>query len=221
MSGEVSLMNRALRVFAGSRVISPDDSTAEAAHCKAAWDEARDTVLAVYPWGFAVKWARLAKNADAGGLGPARTQGDTGGTAPHPQQGAPAFGFKNSYALPADFLYLLDIRAEDDLTAQPERHCIAAGPDGKAVVYADADQALARYVFRHEHCALWPEHFCEAFALRLAAAVAPYLVQDAGIGVKLREMYQQALAFAMTADAKQDFAPSVKEPCDYIDGRQG
>ena len=200
MPGRVSLMNRALRIFAGGRVISPDDSTREAAHCRAAWDEARDSALAAYPWGFAVKWARLARNADA-----------------------PAFGFKHSYALPADFLYLLDIRAEDDLTAAPERHCIAAAVSGRRplAVYADADQAFARYVFRHELCALWPEHFCEVFAARLAAAVAPYLTEDAGMGVKLRELYRQELAFAATADAKQDFAPDVREPCDYIDSRQG
>jgi hypothetical protein len=191
-------MNRALRIFAGGRVISPDDSTKEAAHCKAAWDEARDAALAAYPWGFAVKWARLAKNTDA-----------------------PAFGFKHSYALPPDFLYLLDIRGKDDLTVEAERHCISAGPHNKPAVFTDAEQAFARYVFRHEQCALWPEHFCEVFAARLAAAVAPYLAQDAGIGVRLRELYSQELAFAATADARQDNAPDVRMACDYIDSRTG
>ena len=198
MPSETSLMNRALRVFAGGRVISPDDSTVEASHCKAAWDEARDSTLAAYPWGFATKWARLARNADA-----------------------PAFGFQHSYGLPDDFLYLLDIREEDDLTAEPKEHCIAAGPNGKTAVFTDAEQAFARYVFRHENCGLWPEHFCEAFALRLAAGVAPYLAQDAGIGVKLREMFRQALTLAGTADDQQDNAPPVRESCDYIDGRRG
>jgi hypothetical protein len=192
-------MNRALCVFAGSRVISPDDGTAEAMHCGLAWDGVRDGVLAVYPWGFATKWARLARKADA-----------------------PAFGFKHAYGLPDDFLYLIDIRAEDDLTARPVHHLIVAGAktDGKHAVCTDAEQAFARYVFRHENCELWPPHFCEAFCLRLAADVAPYLTQDAGSGVRLRELYNQALALAATADDKQDNAPPVRETCDYIDGRQ-
>ena len=198
MPSQVSLMNRALRIFAGGRVISPDDSTREAAHCKAAWDEARDAALAAYPWGFATRWARLAKNADA-----------------------PAFGFTHAYALPADFLYLIDIRGKADLTAPPERHCISVGTNNTPAVFADAEQAFARYVFRHAQCAIWPEHFCEVFAARLAAAVAPYLAQDAGMGVKLRELYRRELALAATADARQDFAPEVRETCDYIDGRQG
>jgi len=200
MPSKVSLMNRALCVFAGSRVISPDDDTAEARQCRLAWDGARDTALAVYPWGFATRWARLARNADA-----------------------PAFGFKHSYGLPDDFLYLIDVREENDLTARPAHHLIAAGAkqDGKPVVCTDAEQAFARYVFRHENCELWPPHFCEVFSLRLAADVASYLTQDAGVGMKLRGLYNQALALAATADEKQDNAPPVRETCDYIDGRQG
>jgi len=186
-------MNRALAVFAGARVVSPDDDTREAMHCKLAWDGVRDAALAVYPWGFATKWARLARKLDA-----------------------PAFGFRYSYALPPDCLYLIDIRAENDLTAQPEQHFLVGGN-----VYADADQTLARYVFRHENCALWPPHFCEVFALRLAVEVAPYLSQEAGLGIKLREAYYQALPLAATADARQDNAPPLRESCDYIDGRQG
>lgn len=193
MPSKVSLMNRALAVFAGARIVSPDDDTREAMHCNLAWDGVRDTVLAVYPWGFATRWARLARKLDA-----------------------PAFGLRCAYALPPDFLYLIDIRAEGDLTAPEEQHFIVDG-----ALYADADQTLARYVYRHENCELWPPHFCEAFALRLAVEVAPYLAQDVGIGLKLRDVYHQALALAATADAKQDFAPPVREPCDYIDNRQG
>ena len=193
MPSKVSLMNRALCVFAGARIVSPDDDTREAMHCNMAWDGVRDTVLAVFPWGFATKWARLAKNTTA-----------------------PAFGFRHAYALPVDFLYLIDIRAGDDLTAQPDQHALVDG-----AVLTDADQALARYVYRHEHCALWPPHFCEAFTLRLAVEVAPYLAQEAGIGVRLRAVYHQALALAVTADARQDNAPPVRESCDYIDCRQG
>ena len=193
MHGQVALMNRALGVFAGSRIVSPSDGTAEARHCFMSWDGARDAVLAVYPWGFATKWARLAKNLDA-----------------------PPFGFVNSYALPPDFLYLIDVRATDELTAQPDHHAIVGG-----AIYTDADQALARYVFRHESCALWPPHFCEAFTVRLAVEVAPFLAQEAGIGIKLREIYHQALALAATADARQDNAPQLQEPCDYIDARMG
>ena len=193
MPGKVSLMNRALGVFAGGRIISPDDGTAEAAHCSQAWDGVRDAALAAFPWGFATKWARLARNADA-----------------------PPFGFAHSYRLPDDFLYLIDIRGENDLEARPERHAIAGN-----AVYANAEQALTRYVYRHENCDLWPPHFCEVFSLRLAVAVAPYLCQEAGIGVRLRELYHHALALAATEDAQQDNDVPVREECDYIDDRQG
>ena len=193
MPSQVSLMNRALAVFAGARVIAPGDDTAEARHCKLAWDGVRDTVLAVYPWGFATKWGRLATKLDA-----------------------PPFGFRRAYTVPVDCLYLIDIRAEDDLTALPVEHFVVGG-----AIYTDADQALARYVYRHENYALWPPHFCEVFALRLAMEVAPYLSQEAGLGLSIRPQYHQALALAATVDAKQDNAPPPRETCDYIDGRQG
>ena len=193
MPSKVSLMNSALRVFAGSRIVSPDDGTAESMHCSLAWDGARDTVLAVYPWGFATRWARLALHA-----------------------GAPAFGFRRSYALPADCLYLVDVREEEDLTAPPAPYCLVGG-----AVYADAAPALARYVYRHENCELWPPHFCEVFSLRLALEVAPYLVQDAGIGIRLRDVYHQALRLAAATDAGQGKGPQVREVCEYIDGRWG
>ena len=186
-------MNSALRVFAGSRVISPNDDTMEAAHCSMAWDSVRDTVLAVYPWGFATKWARLARERDA-----------------------PVFGFMHSYRLPDDCLYLIDLRATDDLEAHPDRHAVA----GRSV-YTDASQALARYVHRHENCELWPPHFCDVFSVRLAVEVAPYLAQEAGIGLQLRELYHQALALAATAEAQQDNLPPLRETCSYIDERQG
>ena len=192
MPSRVNLMNRALRIFAGARIIAATDGTKEAMHCEAAFDDVRDMVLAAYPFGFATKWTSLAK-----------------------AEAAPAFGFAGAYALPADFLYLVDVRSSGQL-ASPSAQFAVVGNQ----VFTDASPALVRYVYKHNDTGLWPEHFCEAFCMRLAAEVSAYLTGNAGMGVQLRGYYDDLIGKCARKENLQENLPEQNMSCDFITARR-
>lgn len=181
MPSRAELMNRALRVFSGNRVVDPQENTPEAVHLNGAWDGARDAVLADFPFSFAVKWATLAEVQ------------------------APPFGFARAYRLPEDCLYVVDVRGQGDLRQDPPPHMIV-GRD----VYTDAAPCLTRYVHTHTDVAFWPPHFCAAFCMRLAAEVAPYLTQSASSGLELLQTYETLLSKAAAQDMRQENPPDVE-----------
>lgn len=193
MPSKVSLMNRALRIFAGQTIVAPDEGSASANACSQAFEDVLDIVLSDHPWSHAQRWARLALSADT-----------------------PPFGFTHSYRLPADALRLVDIRICGDLTLPPARHVLSG-----QIVFTDASPAYARYVFRHADPTFWPQPFCEAFCMRLAAEVAPYLGQQASLGLSLRRAYYETLESARVSDALQSNMPEENSEygCDFLQGR--
>lgn len=193
MPGKVALMNRALRVFAGPIIVAPDDGTAAAAACSQAWDDALDAVLADYPWSHAQRWERLGMVEEK-----------------------PPFGFSFAYRLPADALRLVDVRSSEDLTLPPVRHVISG-----QLIFSNAHPVFARYVFRNADCTFWPQHFCEAFCMRLAAEVAPHIASDSQIGLRLRSAYYEVLERSWQSDALQSNLPeeNPEHECDFLKGR--
>jgi hypothetical protein len=195
MPAKVALMNRALRVFAGETIVAPDDGTDSARACSQAWNDVLDAVLAEYPWSHACRWERAALAADR-----------------------EPFGFAYVYRLPEAALRLVDVRGSGDLSMPPAEHALVGD-----CVYTDAHPAWLRYVFRNENTARWPEPFREAFCMRLAAEVAPYLGRDAALGVRLRQAYLEVLDAARRSDALQQNLPHEKPEykSDFIKSRRG
>ena len=191
MPSQVQLMNKALRIFAGRRIIEMSDGTAEATICTDAFDDVRDTVLGEFPFCFATRWQCFAR-----------------------EETAPPFGFTFAYALPADFLYLVTMRGEASLSAKAAEYKVA----GQSI-YTNVSTCYAQYVFTHNNPAYWPVHFCEVFCMRLAAEVAPYLAGDSSIGSRLLGKYYELLPLAMHKDQLQENPPEIETNTEFIDAR--
>lgn len=80
------VINRALQLIAADTISDPDEDTTSARTAKLEYDAVVRAELSAYPWYFAKKQALLAQEADA-----------------------PLFKFGLSYALPTDFLRLVEL----------------------------------------------------------------------------------------------------------------
>ncbi|TXH10045.1 MAG: hypothetical protein E6R04_06335 [Spirochaetes bacterium] len=99
MASKTDICNRTLSKLGQPRVSNIDtDSTKAAKVVRYMYDMVRDSMLAAYPWNFAIKRAQLAAEADA-----------------------PAWGYTKQYTLPVDFLSLLEIRGNPEYKVEGGR----------------------------------------------------------------------------------------------------
>ena len=87
MATEVSICSNALRRLGDDPITSLTDDTERARLCNSFYPDARDAVLRLHTWNFAVTRASLAQLA-----------------------AAPAYGFAYQYSLPSDCLRVLQIK---------------------------------------------------------------------------------------------------------------
>lgn len=186
MQNKTSIINTALmRTGArGVNVAFQDSPAAQAA--SAAWQRCLDLCLSLYPWPFAVRCVRLARNAEA-----------------------PAFGYRHAYALPGDCVRVLDAHLHDEEGAVPSVAYGHGQPryevEGQNLV-TDAGSVALRYV-SNDAATAFPDAFADALAWRLAFEISPYLEQG-GSAKTWFELFEQALDRAKTeADAQQNPVP--------------
>ena len=79
MPNQVSIINKALLLLAAERIVGPEDDNPNRVKMYDQWDDARDFVIAAYPWDFAEVDAQIAA---------------TGAT--------PPFDWEQEYVLPTD-----------------------------------------------------------------------------------------------------------------------
>lgn len=195
MPTQVDIMNMALQQLGAKRIQAASQNTPEAASVAAAWQRSVDTILRAHPWGFAQVWATLA-----------------------PAASAPPFGFACAYRLPAECLYLIDVRPLPDLKTAPAPRFVV-----ERYVYTDARPCYARMVARQADTSYWPLDFCQALGMLLAASIAPSIVRDEGQKVRnLLELYEVWLDKARTADAAESMAqePAPETASPYLSARR-
>lgn len=86
MTTEVDICNGALGFLGQGQITSLTDGDTKASTCAQRYPVARDSVLQMHPWNFAIK--RAQRSADTA---------------------APVYGFANAFSLPADCLQVLDL----------------------------------------------------------------------------------------------------------------
>lgn len=139
------------------------------------YDAVAEQVLRSFPWGFATRFAVLARDiAD------------------------PAFGFRHAYAMPPDCLRVVDVRCGEDLRSPRARFVVS----GK-LIYANVSPCNARYVARDKDPANWPTDFADAVAARIAAEIANLSAQTMSMTPNLIQLYQLSLAQAQAVDATE------------------
>lgn len=181
MASKITICNRALSKLGADRITSLDDDNKAARAMKSAFDFVRDAELRAHVWNFSVKRAELAALATV-----------------------PVWGYSYEYALPTDFLMLLEIRdlypasnAQDYRTVPAPLWQMEGG-----TLKTDAEAPLyIRYVAQITDTVLYDASFSEALACRLAAECAEEITESSGKVQTAWKLYERAVLEALRADA--------------------
>lgn len=177
---DTQLCNLALAEIGDSYSISDINETSnQAAVCRLFFQPTRDAMLRAHPWNFARGLADLSALSDE-----------------------PIFGWDYQYALPADFIRLVEYNGLDAWQTEDDFQ-IANGPSGGLVLLSDDNTASVVYIKRITDANLFDTLFTEAFTLRLAQRICTKLTKDDAIKDKLARESKEALARARQTDANE------------------
>lgn len=187
MASEVDISNLALSNIgeeAEVTAISPPDGSIQAAHCGRYYPIARNLLLEMHPWTFAMTRVSLALVS-----------------APAPSEWAYA------YAMPTDCLKDQSVLAVDALDdAAGEDYIIEADADGNAVLYTNMVTATLRYT----RAVIDTTKFTPSFVVALGSLLASYLAGPiikgpTGMAVKAAMLKQFAIevGIAKTQDSNR------------------
>lgn len=124
---------------------------------------------------------------------------------------APTFGYARAFQLPADFLRLKHTSDAESDTFRLE---------GKTILSDDITMQI-NYVRRVENVAEMDEGLKHAIAMRMAMLMARSLTADSSVMDRAAGLYQDALAEAQLADAREHPQTDAIEPTEWLGGRDG
>ncbi|MDD4950999.1 MAG: hypothetical protein PHV85_00490 [Desulfovibrionaceae bacterium] len=185
MASELEIANAALQELGQDRISSLDQASESARTMKSILPLNRDALIEEHPWNFATRRAELAILA-----------------------GAPKYGYERQFALPIDFVRLLEI--EPAVEHKVEGGCILT----------DAEALLIKYVGKVTDPNLMPPTFRMALALRLAARSAKKITGSDTEKVRVEQLYSLYLATAKSSDAMGGGTPPRDRPTFFIDARE-
>lgn len=119
----------------------------------------------------------------------------------------PDFGFSNSFALPADFLRVIEVN-EGDEQFRLERGSILS----------DSSEIRLRYVYDFNEDEFPDPLFCETLSCYLGYDISYALTQSSEVQVRMFELFNKALPVAKNAGATEHGAVQVLAE-DYLESR--
>jgi hypothetical protein len=192
MASKTQIANRALSKVGEQRVSNVDTDNVKAAKViSSMWDIIRDAMLTAYPWNFAVTRTQLAKDATS-----------------------PAWGYQNRYALPSDFLSLLEVRYNSEYTIETD------SVTGGLYILTDEDAPLyIKYIKRVTNTGEFDPLFVEALATRLAFEACEELTQSNTKKQVLFEELRINIKEAYASDSIQE-APVLRQQDEWLLSRE-
>lgn len=198
MASVVDICNLAL-AHIGDRAnitsIDPPEGSAQSEHCARFFPMARDTLLNMHPWTFATKRVTLA---------------DVSIAVPPPDK------WQYSYAIPGAMVKMIGVYDPNSMYDEDKseyEYEMGPGVGNTQVIYANVEDAVARYVALVSDSAQWPPIFTEALAWLLASYLAGPIIKGTE-GMRVAEAaLQMALRYverARAEDANQRNRASVR-----------
>lgn len=183
MASKTDICNRALSKLGQPRVSNVDTTDIKAARVmRHNYDTIRDSLIAEYPWNFALKRTTLAKHATD-----------------------PAWGFNNSYTLPSDFLSLIEIKNNPD-------YRIEVDSDGDLAILTDEGAPIyILYVRKVTDTGRFDPLFVEALAGRLAVEGCEELQESNTKKQILLQEHEYLIKKAFASDAIQDLPQTLQD----------
>lgn len=201
MASEVDICNLALARLGDEATVAsidPPEGSAQAEHCARFYPIARDALLEMHPWKFAVRREALAALS------------------------VPSWEWAYAYAAPASvlsFLAVLPATAGSSDETQP--FDVESDSNGAVIVLTDTEWATVRYIAHATDTSRFPPLFVDALAWLLASHLAgPMLKGDSGANMA-KACYQHflvALSQARASDANQRKVRPAHSPA-WIGGR--
>jgi hypothetical protein len=188
MASQVAICNLATSMMGAKPLLSMDEDTKSARIFRRIWDITRDEVLRDHPWNFAIKRVILGAS-----------------TTP------PAFGFANSFPLPADYIRL-------QFVGQDELDDAVYEVEGRAIV-SDESVIYLKYTSRITDTSLFDAKFAAALAARLAFYSAYAITASPGIVKNMEAIYEALISGATGADGQEGGAKVVQANL-WIDSRK-
>lgn len=170
----VEICNLALGILEEQRIMSLTDASEPARLCNLHYDEARDFVLRLHPWNFAVRRAKLSENAEV-----------------------PAFGYTRSFKLPTD-PYCLRVLAINEPDHPPNWKV-----EGRDLLTDEAAVRLT-YVARVVDATSYDAGFVQALSHFLAWKLAKPLTGSRSEAEMRREEFFVVLRSARGIDGMED-----------------
>ena len=176
MATEVSICSNALRRLGDDPITSLTDDTERARLCNSFYPDARDAVLRLHTWNFAVTRASLAQLATA-----------------------PAYGFAYQYSLPSDCLRVLQME-EPHFIFKVEN----VATHGR-VLLTDEGTANIMYVARITNTTLMDSMFVDTLTAKLATDLAYPVTNSVQLQTQMQKLYEYKLSEARSVDGQEGF----------------
>lgn len=186
VTSEVSICSNALRRLGDDPITSLLDNSNRARLCNALYPKVRDSVLRDHAWNFAIKRVALAELSTT-----------------------PVFGFAHQYALPSDFIRLLE-------TDIPSRSVFRfeSSPTYKiegTSLLTDASAVNIRYVFREANTSKFDDLFTDCLTTRMTYELAQAITSKQSLSQQYWLEYQAKLASAKAVDGQDDDPDSFED----------
>lgn len=191
---KTELSNIALGHLGHALISSIDEVSPAAQHIRRMWDYCRDGLLRQRHWNFALERSTLSRLTID-----------------------PAFGWACAFQLPSDYLLAIELNGREAGTGD-SRFDI----EGQKLL-CDEDAAELRYIRVVEEVTKWDASFCEAFAYKLAAAVAPSITSSSTLTSDMNRMAEMVMVKAFGPD-NLETRPRVvlaQTGSGYLAARQG
>lgn len=172
-TSKLQIVNLALNKVGSPMIMALEDDTKEANVMRVLYPRYLNVELSKYRWTFAINRQVLPRLKDT-----------------------PIFGYQYAYALPDDFLALVQI-GEKDIIADSPKYQI----EGKRILTNIAPPLRIRYTQRKENPNEFSELFIEALACKLAVESCDSLSQSNTKKAALIEDYERAVREAQRQNA--------------------
>ena len=171
---------RALIRIGAQPITSFADGSAEAEIAALIYPQARESLLAAYPWGFAMRQAVLSRVAEA-----------------------PLADYRYNYALPDDCLRVWT--AGSGGAGDGLQYRLHGG-----YLQADAEDVVLTYIAAVDEEDGAPAYFDSVLTAKLAAEFCVPLTESTSRAESLNRQYEQEFARARLADAQADTPPRIR-----------
>mgnify|MGYP003668608197 CR=1 FL=1 len=186
-ASDIELINRSLALLGIESITSLSDNTKQASVARVLYNDTRAAVFRGHPWNCLTKRASLPTDVTN-----------------------PVYGFSKRFALPADFLRLLEVERGADITYQLER----------GHLLSDEDTMNIKYTALITDVTLYDTLLIDTLSARIAADLAQPLLQSTSAMEQMWQMYELKLREAKFVDA-QEQAQDVLDADYWLDSRQG